>query len=353
MAELRKDPITGRWVIVSVDRYKRPSDFIHDHGPVSPDGDNCPFCAGREDQTPPEITAIREAGTEPNQPGWNVRVIPNKFPALKIEGDLEKIGIGLYDQMNGVGAHELVIESPDHATSMADLDVSVIKNVFQVYKDRILDLSQDPRFKYVLVFKNHGFEAGASRAHTHSQIIATPITPINIKRELNGAKEYFRIKDRCLFCDIIIQECMFGKERVAIENEHFIALAPFASRFPFEISILPKKHSHLFTSISDEEQWALADLLKSLLNRLRDILGDPAYNFILHTSPKVISQERPGYWMTLEHDFHWHIEIIPRLTRMAGFEWGTGFYINPTAPEMAAKYIKQWEIKKKEVNYSS
>ncbi|MFC1595986.1 galactose-1-phosphate uridylyltransferase [Candidatus Margulisiibacteriota bacterium] len=350
MAELRKDPITGRWVIVNVDRSQRPSDFIHEK--PGKDNKDCPFCVGNEDKTPPEITAIREEGTEPNNPGWKVRVIPNKFPALKIEGELEKQGIGLYDMMGGIGAHEIIVETPGHDVSMADLEVPQIKDVLEVYKHRILDLSQDPRFKYILIFKNHGYESGASQSHTHSQLIATPITPVYIKSELHGAREYFRQKDRCLFCDIISQELTFGKERVAVENEHFIALAPFASRFPFELSLLPKRHAHLFTSMTDDEQWALADILKSTLIRLRDILDDPAYNFILHTSPKIDPLGRPGYWMTLPHDFHWHIEIIPRLTRVAGFEWGTGFYLNPTAPEVAAKYLRQWEIKKKEINYT-
>ena len=351
MAELRKDPITGRWVIVSFDRYKRPNDFTHETVGVS--DNKCPFCGGNEEQTPDEITAIREPGSQPNHGGWRVRTIPNKFPALTIGGELEKTGVGLYDMMSGVGAHEVIVESPNHWVSMADLDVSQIKDVLDVYKNRILDLSQDPRFKYVLIFKNHGFEAGASRAHTHSQVISTPVTPITIKRELAGAKEYFEHKDRCLFCDIIRQECMFGKERVAIENEHFIALAPFASRFPFEMTILPKKHSHNFTAMSEEEAWACADILKSLLTRLRDILGDPAYNYLIHTAPIVHEKNPLGHWQTLPYDFHWHIEVIPRLTRMAGFEWGTGFYINPTSPETAAKYIRQWEIKKKEETYSA
>ncbi|MFC1478128.1 galactose-1-phosphate uridylyltransferase [Candidatus Margulisiibacteriota bacterium] len=352
MAELRKDPITGRWVIISADRSKRPSDFVHSH-PTKDSGNKCPFCEGNESITPPEITAIREEGTEVNNPGWKVRVVSNKFPALKIEGELEKKGVGLYDMMNGVGAHEVIIESPDHNVSMADLETSQIKDVLDVYKNRILDLSKDPRFKYILIFKNHGYDAGASLSHTHSQVIATPVTPINIKRDLNATKDYFQLKDRCLFCDIISQELMFGKDRVAVENKHFIALTPYASRFPFEISLLPKKHSHQFTTTSEEEQWACAEMLKTLLIRLRDLLDDPSYNFILHTSPKIDNQTRPGYWVTLPYDFHWHIEIIPRLTRIAGFEWGTGFYINPMAPEIAAKYLRQWEIKKKEVNYSA
>ncbi|MFA5927686.1 MAG: galactose-1-phosphate uridylyltransferase [Candidatus Margulisiibacteriota bacterium] len=349
MAEIRKDPITGRWVIIAVDRSQRPSDFVHNQS-VQNDG-SCPFCVGAEDKTPPEIVALRPQDTQANKPGWKVRVVPNKFPALKIEGELEKHGVGLYDVMHGVGAHEVIVETPDHSLGMADLEVSNIADILEMYKNRLLDLSKDPRFKYILIFKNHGYEAGATLAHTHSQVIATPVTPINIKSELHGAREYFLMKDRCLFCDIIRQELMFGKDRVAIENELFIVLAPFASRFPFEFCILPKKHAHNYTSISEEEKWALADILKALLTRMKDVLNDPSYNFILHTSPRAEGPARPGYWQTLPYDFHWHIEIIPRLTRTAGFEWGTGFYINPTAPEEAAKYIRQWEIKKKEMNY--
>ena len=348
MPELRKDPITGRWVIMASDRGRRPNDFVLDQV-RSDEAVPCAFCAGNEDKTPPEIAAFREEGSHPNTPGWKVRVVPNKFPALKIEGNLNKQGIGLYDAMNGVGAHEVIIESPRHVTNFADMETSEIREAMLMYKNRITDLMKDERIKYVLVFKNYGYAAGASLRHAHSQVIATPVTPVTIKTELKKAKEYYHGKDRCLFCDIIHQELMFGKERVALENDLFIALAPFASRFPFELAVFPKRHSHAFTTMDESEEWALADILKSLFTRLKDILNDPAYNFILHTAPKI--DDRPGYWASIKNDFHWHLEIMPRLTPVAGFEWGTGFYINPTPPEDAAKYLRQWEIKKKEASY--
>src|SRR5213080_1668210 len=239
MPELRKDPVVGRWVIIATERARRPSDFVAQ--PVRPVGTECVFCAGNEHKTPPEILDGRSPGSRPNEPGWSYRVVANKFPALRIEGDLEPTGEGLFDRMNGVGAHEVVIETPDHQGSLATMSTDAIADVLMAYRDRLLDLKKDPRLQYVLVFKNHGEAAGASLEHPHSQLIATPIIPIMVIEELEGSSRYYAMKERCVWCDIVRQERREGRRRI-VEANGFVALAPFAPRFPFETWILPVAH---------------------------------------------------------------------------------------------------------------
>jgi UDPglucose--hexose-1-phosphate uridylyltransferase len=341
MPELRHDPIQRRWVIIATERGRRPDDFIHEES--QPNGGFCPFCEGNESKTPPEITAIRN-GTQPNQPGWEVRVVPNKFPALRIEGGLDRKGLGAYDRMNGVGAHEVIIETPDHSLHLADAPVDHIQKVLWTYRERLVDLLKDHRFKYILIFKNHGAAAGASISHPHTQMIATPVTPLTLVEELDSARNHFIKKERCLFCDLIQQELESG-ERIVVAGEQFVALAPFASRFPFEIFLAPRYHHHSFADASDDMLYHLAIVLKEILLRVKKCLNDPPYNFLIHTIPNIKVKPRPAsYWDTIELDFHWHIEFIPRLTQVAGFEWGTGFYINPTSPEDAAKYLRETEL---------
>ncbi|GAB4170889.1 MAG: galactose-1-phosphate uridylyltransferase [Calditrichia bacterium] len=323
MSELRKDPIIDRWVIISTERGKRPTDFQ----PVRKKSNIkfCPFCPGNEDKTPPAITQVPdEAGN------WKIRVVPNKYPALRVEGELNRRGIGVYDMMEGIGAHEIVIETPEHDKDLVDLDYNHIRNIFQIFKQRINDLKNDQRLKYVMVFKNHGNEAGASLEHSHSQLIATPVVPKRVHEELQGAKRYYEFKERCIFCDLIYQEIK-EEERVVLNDEHFLAIAPFASRFPFETWILPKNHRSNYEQTGDEYFIHLASVVKNLISRLNKALNAPAYNFLIHTGPL---RENTGEY------YHWHIEIIPKLTLVAGFEWGTGFYINPTSPEDAAEYLK-------------
>jgi UDPglucose--hexose-1-phosphate uridylyltransferase len=330
--ELRKDPIVGRWVIISNDRAKRPTDFVRE--PVTRKGGFCPFCPGNEDKTPTEVLAYRPNGAGRDGPGWTVRVIPNKFPALGIEGSLGRQAEGMFDKMNGIGAHEVVIETPEHDVSLADLSEKRIEDVLWAYRDRILDLKKDKRFKYILIFKNHGTAAGATLEHTHGQLIALPIVPKYVVEEMEGAKQYFIYKERCVFCDIIRQETEAGV-RVVGENENFLTLAPYAPRFPFETWILPKRHESAFEDSSSQVYEALAKSLKNLLTRADQVLNSPAYNMVIHTAP--VQEEALDY-------FHWHIEFMPRLTKTAGFEWGTGFYQNPTPPEEAAKYLREAKI---------
>jgi UDPglucose--hexose-1-phosphate uridylyltransferase len=328
MPELRRDPAKGKWVIIAVERSSRPSDFkLEVEEPAGPE--KCPFDGGKEDQTPPEITAIRPEGSNPNTPGWTVRVVPNKFPALKIEGEIENRGNGVYDAMNGVGAHEIIIETPDHFAAFETLKLDHVSKIIWMFRERYLDLRKNPRLKYILIFKNKGRRAGASLEHSHSQLIATPIMPDLVKIELEAALTYYRYRGRCVYCDIISQEINEGK-RLIFENNDFIAITPYASIVPFEIQIMPKQHSSDFGDIRLAEMNSLAEALQSSLKMLAKAVPHVSYNFYLHTSPLEN--------LTIPH-YHWHIEIVPRLTHIAGFEWGSGLYINPVPPENAAKFL--------------
>jgi UDPglucose--hexose-1-phosphate uridylyltransferase len=332
MPELRRDPITGEWVVIASERSRRPSDFSsHSPGREVQEGATCPFCPGNEAMTPPEIMAFRQPGSQRNGPGWWVRVVPNKFPALGIEGDLNKTGQGMYDWMNGVGAHEVVIETPEHEKHPAFLDPRQIEDMLWAYRARYLDLKRDPRLKYILVFRNYGRVAGASLNHPHSQLVATPMIPGVISAELDGARRYMSYRDRCAFCDIVRQETDEGTRLIA-ENEHFIAFEPYASKAPFETWLMPRRHAASFASISAEEQAGFAAILGETLRRLHVCLEDPPYNYNIHTAP-CDSDEMDEY--------HWHLTISPRLTIAAGFEMGTGIYINVTAPELAAEHLRE------------
>ncbi|MBI2342693.1 MAG: galactose-1-phosphate uridylyltransferase [Deltaproteobacteria bacterium] len=329
MPELRKDPIVGRWVIISTERAQRPSDFKIDKEEKK--GGFCPFCYGNEHITPPEVLAYRQHGQDPNKPGWSLRVVPNKFPALMIEGSLNKRGDGVYDMMNGIGAHEVIVESPDHNKTLANLSDQQFEDVLWSFRDRIIDLKKDKRFRYILVFKNHGQRAGASLEHSHCQLIALPILPKTVIEELTGSNEYYSYKERCLYCDIITQE-IEDQKRVVLENEEFIVICPFAPRFPFEVWILPKNHAAHFEDATKHEVRHLAQIFQRTLKKLEKALNDPPYNFMIHTAP--LTMHNPEV-------YHWHIELTPRLTRMAGFERGSGFYINPTAPEVSAQFLRE------------
>jgi UDPglucose--hexose-1-phosphate uridylyltransferase len=334
MPELRKDPIIGRWVIISTERALRPSNFKADREDRLTDLSKCPFESGNEASTPPEILSYRRADSKPNEPGWWVRVVPNKFPALKIEGTMDKRGEGMYDMMNGIGAHEIVIETSNHDEEMALMPEVQIKEVLWAWHDRIIDLARDKRFKYAMVFKNKGARAGASLQHPHSQIIALPIVPLSVQEELSGALQYYEYKDRCVFCDLIQQE-LSDRRRVIEDSERFISVVPFAQRFPFETWILPKQHESDYARTTRNDVLELAGLLKRTLQRLRGALDDPPFNLVLHMAP--LNTE------SLAH-FHWHFEIMPRVTHTAGFERGTGFYINPTIPEETAQFLREVQL---------
>jgi UDPglucose--hexose-1-phosphate uridylyltransferase len=331
MPELRRDPIVGRWVVIATERARRPSEVAHVPPAARPEG-LCPFCPGHEDKTPREVYAFgRPHGAHGNGPGWKVRVVPNRFPALKIEGDLDRQAEGIYDRMNGIGAHEVVIETPDHARTLEAQSPGEITEVLLAFKARLLDLRNDQRFRYILLFKNHGAAAGASLEHAHSQLIALPIVPRQVVSELEGSRRHFELKERCIYCDIVGQERK-DRTRLIYENDDFVVLSPWAPRSPFETWIVPRRHESIFEAEPRERLANCAQALGTTLRRLSAALGNPPYNFMFHSNP-LRDAPSPSY--------HWHIEIMPALTQVAGFEWGSGAHINPVPPEEAAEFLRK------------
>lgn len=329
MPQLRKDPVTSRWVIVDVENSSGVDAF-----PARPrikSSKTCPFCPGNESMTPPEISAAREKGGAKGSGGWQIRVVPNKFPALKIEESTEKMALGIYDKLGGFGAHEVIIENPVHDQEIANSSAEQVALILRTFRDRCLDLRKDTRIRYILIFKNYGQDAGASLEHPHSQLIALPIIPSRVSGEIKGALKHYQYTERCIYCDMLNQE-RSEKKLTIHEEADFIAMAPFASRFPFESWVLPKAHEASFDGTSDEKLMGLARILKTTLSKMKNALKDPSYNLMIHTLP-ITGKEFES--------FHWHIEIIPHLTRVAGFELGTGFYLNPTPPELAANILRR------------
>lgn len=343
MPELRRDPVGGYWTIMATERGWRPMEYrakkiISERA--------CPFCENHESETTSEAYAIRKPGTAPNTPGWQVRAIVSKLPILADETHgTESHGEGIYDWREGVGRHEIIIETPQHRHDLDELSTREIEDVIRVYIQRFTELEKDERFTYALLFKNHGVISGSAQdviRHSRSQLIAMPITPKRAKEELLGAKNYFERRERCIFCDVLKQE-LSDRARCVAENEAFLAFCPFASRLPFEMCILPKKHRADFNRLQTMDIPHLANMLKTCLSKLRLLLDDPPYNIILHTAP-FRRAAKSGYWRTLDLDTHWYFQIMPRLTMSAGFEWGTGIHINPTPPEEAADLLSSVEI---------
>jgi UDPglucose--hexose-1-phosphate uridylyltransferase len=345
MSELRYDPIRKTWVIIATERGMRPTD-IRSHGQAGLQVSRafCPFCLGNEDRTPPEILAVRKPGAQPNGPGWKIRVVPNKFPVLTTETPQHISDKGIYKVAAGFGTHEVIVETPSDVQQMADFNIAHLSEVFAVYQSRLIDLERDERFRSVMIFKNYGSAAGASLRHSHSQVIAIPVMPNLLELELAGAHDYYLHKKRCIMCDIILRELADG-ERIVIDEDLFVAFTPFASSFPFELRITSKNHNHDFTLLDNNHLHHLAEIIKDVLVRLRDILEDPPYNLILHTGPPVREHvNNPDYLLAVKDSYHWYFELIPRMTTIAGFEWGTGFQINPTSPEDAARFLRETEI---------
>lgn len=326
MPELRKDPVVDRWVIIAPERADRPNALVRPQ--PERDGEACPFCPGNERMTPPEVLIHTGAG-----PGWSVRVVPNRYPALRTESQMARSGDGLFDSMAGVGAHEVVIETAEHGKTLADLPALQIESVLNAWRERMIDLSRDTRLKALIAFKNHGGPAGATLPHAHSQLVALPFVPPALADELRGARRHFDEKERCIFCDILAQE-LRDKKRLVLETEGMVAIAPYAARSPFETWLLPREHRSSFESATGQElRWA-ADALRTVLRKIDVALDQPAYNLLLHTMPLRESQ----------NDFyHWHLELKPVLTLQAGFEWASGCFINPTPPEEAAGFLRQTE----------
>ena len=331
MPELRKDPITGRWVIIATDRAKRPSDFIRQAVPP-PASTICPFDYGNEHKTPPEVLAYRNSRRTATSRAGACAWCPTNFPCSGIEGELNRQGEGMYDKMNGIGAHEVIIERPEHDKTLGGMSEKLIEEVLWAFRDRVNDLKKDRRFRYIILFKNHGEAAGASLEHPHSQLIALPVIPKRVKEEVDGAQALLR-SQRALHLLRHHPPGDGGRRRGwSARPTASRVLAPYAPRFPFETWILPKRHESHFEDADAPTLENLAWILRTTLRKLEKVLEHPAYNFIVHSAPV---QDGP-----LAH-YHWHIEIIPKLTKVAGFEWGTGFYINPTPPEESAKFLRE------------
>lgn len=332
--EFRRDPLHHTWVVFAPERQRRPQDFapaILQHGNIDP------FAEGNERFTPPEVYAVRSAKSKPNGPGWRVRVVPNRYPAMRIEGPFESVPVGLYDRMSGIGAHEVIIETPNATAAIEDLPVSDVAEIFSSYRERILDLDKDHRFQHIYIFKNVGPSAGASLSHAHSQLVALPLVPPFVEGKLLRAREHYQVKQRSLFTDILHTERTDGSRLVA-ENDSYVLFCPFASRFPFELAVFPKRHHPDFISCSTTELHDLAEVLRFAIQRLNTVLDKPGYNLLLHTAPL----HRPGNerFASARHDYCWHLEIVPRFNSLAGFEIGLGAYINTVYPEEAARFLR-------------
>lgn len=339
MTEIRKDPFTEQWIITGTE--KEQEFFVSLASLEKTEWKVCPFCPGNEKVSGREIFALRTPGNTADTPGWEVRVIVSKQAALQIETDPDRRPEGMFDLMNNVGAHEVIIETPEHVKNLSNLPVEKIEKVFGAYQSRMRDLEGDRRFKYALIFKNQRKSSKYRLSHAHSQLVALPITPKTIKDELLHAREYYGYKDRCLYCDVITQE-LRDTIRVVEENDSYVAITPFASRFPFEVWVLPKRHNYDFMKESPESLLNLAKIMKNSLLRVEKVLADPPLNFMLHSAPYM--REREGYWATIKDDYHWHIEITPQVLELSGFEVGTGSNIQPLLPEVAAKILREVKL---------
>jgi len=335
MSEIRQDGATKRWVIMATERAKRPSDMAapppgtSDRQARSAD---CPFCPGNEAMTPPEVLAYREAGGEADSPGWQIRVVPNAFPALSPVGEVAVHDPHGFTWLTGVGRHEVIIETPLHDARPDDVDLDGVARVLEAAAERFDALRQDTRLSYIAFFRNHGRAAGSSLTHPHTQIIATPIAPTNVREEIEEARRYYDDRMTCVYCATIRQEAKAG-DRVVLDTDHFLVFEPFASRWPFETWIMPKEHASVLAGTDPSRLRPLAHALHKALKGLYDALGDPAYNLVLHEAP---------LRDTCEDYYHWHIEILPRLATAAGFELGTGIWINSVLPEQAASYLRDF-----------
>jgi len=331
MPELRQNILTKEWVIIATERAKRPKELARQVAPkpVAHHVETCPFCIGNEDKTPPEILRV------PAENGaWQVRVIPNKFSALARDAEPSRTIHRSRRSMGGFGVHDVIVETPDHAGAIALMDENHVANVLRVYKSRYDALSLDHRIAHVTIFKNHGVDAGTSLEHPHSQLIATPVISSQVRGRFQLALQHYDDYGECMFCQMVNEE-IAEEDRVVMMTEHFIALEPFASPTPFATHIYPRRHMASFGDISATELSDLARMMKKILGKLYYGLGDPDFNFTLRCAPAELAGVKY---------FHWYVSIIPRLTRVAGFELGSGMFINTVPPESAAEFLRNVKL---------
>lgn len=330
--QLRNDPTSGHWVVIVPRAVEENFIIAPETAPV--ENPICSFCEGRESETPSEIYADRKNNSPANTPGWQIRVIPDREPIFQIHGETNNRAHGIYDIVDGIGAHEIVLESPRHDENIFTFSVEKLNELLRVFQFRITDLKRDLRFVYVLAYKH--FHPIIRNKHPYSYILATPITPRRVKDELMQSQQYFQYKNRCLFCDIIHQE-LGEKTRIIAQNEHFVALSPFASRSPFEVWIAPTAHETFFEENSHMPE--LANILHLILKKLKIVIPQIEFNLVIHNGPNKNSVPRLGYWRTLERDFHWHIEIEPNIPNLTTFHEDTGFVVNFLPPETATQLL--------------
>ncbi|RJX23468.1 MAG: galactose-1-phosphate uridylyltransferase [Dethiobacter sp.] len=339
MPILRQEPLTGEWVIIATDRARRPETFApqkkEKKAPSPARVDNCPFCYGNEHMTPPEVLAYRDESPKADTPGWSLRVIPNKFPALEQSDNGEGLFIGnFFESCQGYGVHEVIIETPEHNRHLPDLNDYELALVLKSFEERLVSLAGDPKLKYVQIFRNHLREAGASIEHPHCQLLALPFTPPLLDIEYRRCRDYYEEEGRCLLCTLLEEEEKMG-DRVVLENDSFLAFIPFAAPLPFTTWIAPRGHASSLEVSQDNWEAKLVPVLKGFLSKLSQKLEDPPYNLYLHLAP--LRSEPLSY-------YHWHMEIIPKLTIVAGLEMATGTYINVSKPEEAAKFLREQKV---------
>lgn len=328
MSEWRADPVTGQWVIVASDAPVRRRDFDLDEHPPESDGP-CPLCEGQEQAAGREILAVRH-GTAGDGPGWDLRVVPNRVPVLRVEAGGDAVTDGLLQHQPGLGAHEVVVESPRHDASWFTMTDAALTRVLTAWRDRIADLRRDTRMTAALAFKNHGAKAGARLAHPHSQVVAMPRVPPRLDDELRGAERHHAATGRCVFCDLVAHEITAGA-RIVTTTPDCVALAPYASRSPFEVWLVPRRHAARFELASVSDLAAMAAVLREVLAQMDGQLGRPAFNAVLHTAP---------YGAAADASYHWHLELVPRVLRATGFDIGTGTAVNPVPAEKAARVLR-------------
>lgn len=337
MSEIRRDPMTKEWVIFARERAKRPDDFkkkAEKPAAVSLDK-NCPFCPGSEKMTPDEVFALRDDPAQGTLSGWRLRAIPNKFPALEPRGTTRRKEEGqFFLSMDGLGYHEVIIETTSHNRPIPIMEEQEVFEIIMAYKERYTALKWRPGVSYIIIFKNYGSGAGTSLEHPHSQLVATPVVPLHIRSKYEVATSYYDETGRCIYCDVMLEELKIG-ERIVIDDEKFVAFHPYASRVPFETWVVPKSHQPSFGKIPADDARHLARVLKEILAKLYYALGDPDYNYIIHTSP--IDDEEKRYFL-------WHMQILPRMTMAAGLELGSGIYINTAMPEETANFIRNFKL---------
>jgi len=343
MPELRQNPITKDWVIIAPERRKRPDQFKHQKTQKKiPEADQeekarCPFCPGNEEISGKAVLTYHYDCEECKQSDWSLRVVPNKFPALIEDGDTDRVTEGpenFFIKMNGIGHHEVVVEHPGHLQTIATMSYEAVEHIILAYVERYKDLIKKPDVELITIFRNNGPAAGTSLRHPHSQIIASPIIPIHIRHIIEESVRYYDTMGKCIYCNLIEQERASG-ERMISETDHFVVFAPFFSRSPFETWILPKRHKASFAKISTAERVDLSRVLVNTLQKLYYGLDNPDYNYMIHSAPY---QEDPA-----DH-YHWHLQILPKLYKVAGFELGSGIYLNSTSPEENAKYLRDVKI---------